>query len=172
MEDIQLITYIIFAVLYLIFKLMQKKKDPGQEQGGEVQQQRKPQKPAMTFEEMLRDFTGEPYEQETVVEERPQQKPAEHKKEVSEPKKYFSYEDEYDQQAQKTYQESIERGEKALTLDEQINLDTIKVEKIQVIEDDEHKKTAPSKEYLDAFNSLDGAKKAFVYSEIFNRKYT
>lgn len=182
MEDIQLITYIIFAVLYLIFKVMQKKKASNQDQNQEMpQQQQRPKKPAMTFEEMLRDFTGEPYETDTVEEERavrqPTQPPPPKKESQPEPPKYFSYENEYeseyDEKAQKTYQESIERGKKALTLDEQVGYEDIKVGKVQIIEDDaDSGKAIPTHEYLEAFKTLDGAKKAFVHSEIFNRKYT
>jgi len=176
MEDIQLITYIIFAVLYLIFKVMQKKKKgPDQEQGEIDPQQRRPQKPAMTFEEMLRDFTGEPLEETETIEEevRPERQPSPRKRSpMPEPPKDFSYESQYDQQAHQTYSESIEKGKKALTLDEQVDYSDIKVGKVQIIEDDIDAMNIPIHGYLEAFDTLDGAKKAFVYSEIFNRKYT
>ncbi|MDQ3536837.1 MAG: hypothetical protein M3421_14555 [Bacteroidota bacterium] len=170
MEDVQLITYIIFAVLYLIFKVMQRKKEPGPDQGEANQQPKRPNKPSMTFEEMLREFSGEP-QTDTIEEERPKRKPAALKIEPEPEKKYFSYETEYDEQAQKTYRDSIEKGKKALTLDEQVDIENIKVGNLQVLEDDNESSKSYTHEYLEAFRSLDGAKKAFVYSEIFKRKY-
>ncbi len=127
----------------------------------------------MTFEEMLRELSGEPHI-ETIKKEKPKQQPIAPKKIPEPEKKYFSYETEYDENAQKTYRESIERGRKALTLDEQINIEKVnlKTGNLQVIEDEDEKATTPANAYLDAFRSLDGAKKAFVYSEVFKRKYT
>lgn len=180
MEDIQLIIYIVFGVLYLIFKVMQKKKEPQQQDPDSIPQNReRRQKPQMTFEEMLREFSGEQSIPEPPIEEYaetpktktlPLPKKEPYLQEEA-PKKYFSYETEEDYHAREVFNESVIKGEKAKTLDEQIDLENLDVGNVKLVEDSKAEKKKVTNEYIEAFRTIEGAKRAFIYSEIFNRKY-
>lgn len=182
MEDIQLIVYIVFLVFYLIFKALQKKKEPPTRNPKQAEQipERK-RKPAMTFEEMLKEFSGESHipeekeaEQEIKQERKPERKAYEEPYQKKEQKtEYFTYEKETEDQTKKVYEESVKRGSKAKTLDERIDLENLKVGKVALaVDEDEEKAELNINEYLEMFSSTGNAKKAFVASEIFNRKYT
>jgi hypothetical protein len=181
MEDIQLIIYILFLVFYLIFKALQKKKEPPTRNPEKAEQRpEQKRKPAMTFEEMLKEFSGETYtaeEQEVVKETKQERTPAresyvEPERKAEQTTEYFTYETESDNRAKQIYQESIKHGDKAKTLDERIDLNNLEIGKVALVVDEyEELKDNLASEYLDMFSNPNSAKKAFIASEIFNRKY-
>ena len=181
MEDIQLIIYIIFLVFYLIFKALQKKKEPptrNPEQAEQIPERKR--KPAMSFEDMLKEFTGEsfiPEDQEAEKEVKPQRKPVtapyvESERKEEKETEYFTYEKETDDRTRQVYEESIKHGDKAQTLDERINLKDLDIGKVELVVEEDEEKATITNEYLEMFSSTEEAKKAFVMSEIFNRKYS
>ncbi len=188
MEDIQLIIYIVFLVFYLIFKALQKKKKPptrNPEQSEQTPERKR--KPTMTFEEMLKEFTGESSTPEEKKEEREadQERKTIDKKTIDkryeEPVRkeekqteYFTYEKESDDQARQVYEDSVKHGGKAQTIDEKIDLENLEVGNVVLVIDEEEEKEKTeltTNEYLQMFSNTNSAKKAFVASEIFNRKY-
>ncbi|CAN5427251.1 hypothetical protein BH23BAC1_BH23BAC1_35590 [soil metagenome] len=182
MEDIQLLVYIIFLVFYLIFKALQKKKEPPTRNPEKAEQRpERKRKPAMTFEEMLKEFTGETYTPEKKEAEsgpKPPRKTAtepyrEPARKAEKETEYFTYEKETDSRAKQVYEESVKHGGKAKTLDERIDLENLEVGNVElIVEEDEENAGNTANEYLQMFSSADEAKKAIVISEIFNRKYS
>ncbi|ELR70914.1 hypothetical protein C900_03349 [Fulvivirga imtechensis AK7] len=122
----------------------------------------------MTFEELLREFTGEQQPQ-------PRQQPQ--PKAPTRETVYESYEDEpswdsrvSDDEAKETYNRSVREAKKLKTLDELVDLDQpiqsghfrgYEIKEEDTIADD----------ILNTLQDADGAKRAIILSEIINRKY-
>lgn len=145
--DFSTLLYILFAIIYFVFSSGKRKKKPSDKPVPpivnpemELEQESRPKTP--TFEDLLKEFTGETIQKEPepitpqpVVVEEP--KPIE-------------------KRAITTAYDKIQHSKMTTEYE---RFDEFK------IEDEEQD------DWAAALNEKDGAKKAFIYSEIFKRKY-
>lgn len=166
--DTELIIYLIFIAFAILSRFLKKKKEdnaPPQADSMDETSQRPSQK-QMTFEELLREFTGEQQPQ-------PQPQPKAPARETI----YESYEDEpswdsrvSDDEAKETYSRSVREAKKLKTLDELVDLDQpISSGHFKGYEIEEEENIAD--DILHTLQDADGARKAIILSEIINRKY-
>lgn len=156
MDNIQLILYIVFVVGYLIFKALTGKKKEQPEAGPETgQDPPRKARPAPTFEDILKELTG--VDTEEPLPER-----------VDKPRREASKKaEEISEHVQESYERATEEAKKAEKLDERIDLEPPR-KKITV---EETSRETVENDYLAWMQDADDAKKAFVLSEIINRKY-
>lgn len=180
MEDnIQILVYIVFGIIYLLFKAFQKKNKPENrnptegdlrdESEADMNQPRHRPQPK-SFEEMLREFSGEAAEIKEEVKEEVKPKV----EEVRRKKQAYNPRPDVDDEVKRNYDKSVEEGKKIKTLNDTIDLDKINRERANAklqTEELEEANASGKNEYASMLQSLDGAKKAFVMTEIFNRKY-
>ena len=152
--DIGNLVYIVFVAIIILVNLFTKKKKPGQiGQPPSTQQEAEEEGPIRrdarkTFEELLQEFTNP--EPEATSTPAPAPKPAPKPKPVAQP----------------TYQAQ------PLVKTQPKPKKEHSVMKTEYARFDEFKKgQGKSPNYGDAFRDLDSAKRAFIYSEIFKKKY-
>ncbi|MEO9474067.1 MAG: hypothetical protein ABJG41_00980 [Cyclobacteriaceae bacterium] len=173
MDDIQFWLYLGFGLIYFIVRQMKKKNASEQEQSPQDAPTEKPYKKPVTFEELLREFTGETTEEEkeVVLEDYSELKKEEDHKEEVKPYKYT--EDDHsrrrfaDDESRKIYENSIKQAEGAELVFERDNNFKSKMTRKEQQEAD----SAFGREILESLQDADQAKKAVVLSEILNRKY-
>ena len=175
MDDYKIWIYLILGIIYVLSKALKKPKSrPGTGPARTYTETSKPSsEKQLTFEELLREITEGKSQSEG-------QKP------VSTPQ-YVDYDDNipkeeqdledinYDYKNEDKIYETYEKAKKEAferpSLEETLKLaDEVKFEKFKEFEDQD--KNTVLSEYSEAFNDPEGVKKAFVLSEIFNRKYT
>ncbi|MEQ9403744.1 MAG: hypothetical protein RIM99_09180 [Cyclobacteriaceae bacterium] len=164
MEDYKIIWYILAAVVYFLTR-SKKKKAPAPRPGTENNPPK--QAPAKSFEDLLKEITGEalPEEPELIVEE-----PI--KKEPKEPVEEMRLEGERrafaDEESRRVYEESIKRAE---GFDIEYKPDEhYREPRIFKEEKNEEAEYTFADEIRDGLNTTE-AKKAVIYSEILARKY-
>ena len=167
MDDIQLILYIIFAVIAILSQAFKaKKKDrPAPPQTNSSSESNPKRQQPKSFEDLLKEFTGE---QTRTVEPRPS---------WEEPK-YETYEDDYEEEyrdeskTKQVYEESVRKAKKLKTIDELVDLqDDRHTGNFQHFEGYEEDGPEVRNEWQELLSSPEGAKKAIILSEIINRKY-
>jgi hypothetical protein len=157
MDDIQLILYIAFVLFAIISRVLKSRKKENAKQSGQPQQQAAPER-KISFEDLLKEFTQEPKEEEYQPES------------VPEPVERFERSYQEDEAAEKVYQESIAATKKY----EQLAKETDDRHTGQFThfknyaEEDTEEEVS---EYADLFHDHDSAKKAIILSAIINRKY-
>lgn len=166
MDDFSFWWYIIAAVIYF---LTRNKKKPQASRPGTENTPPPSQRPK-SFEELLREITEGP-QAETAYEE-PKQVPVV----IEEPKteEAFKYEGERrvfaDDESRRVYEESIKMAEGAdLKFEKEEHFQTPTLFKGLAVTDNESDESAA--DLLVADFDTEEARKAFIYSEILNRKY-
>lgn len=161
--DKELIIYIIFIVIAILTRVLKNKKGNApapprkpQEEDGSPKKSQRP----LTFEELLREFTGEGSAEEPVKESRTEYAPTEQP---------YSYEE--DDEVRQAYERSISEAKKLKTLDEQVSLDEplTRLRPFDSYSTEEENNSADT--ILEALKDPDGARNAIILSEIINRKY-
>lgn len=167
MDDIQLILYIIFAVIAILSQVFKAKKKNGQapSQSNTSQQPPSRKEQPKSFEDLLKEFTGE---QTKTVESRPSW----------EETKYETYEDDYEEEYQnddeirQTYNRSVKEAKELKTIDELVDLkDDRHTGNFTHFAGYEEEGEEVRNEWQELLSSPEGAKKAIILSEIINRKY-
>ncbi len=171
MKDFDFWWYIIAAIVYFISRSRKKKRSKNTTRPG-TENRPSSNRPSKSFEELLKEITeggletedSKPIEQESIEidqkEERPEWRPIEEKN--TEQKRFFA-----DAESRKVYEDSIKMAEGAdLAFDRD---DHFKKSSILGVDTNDASKSY-AEELMDGFD-VDEAKKAVVYSEIFNRKY-
>jgi hypothetical protein len=173
MDNLQIWIYVILGIVYLIGKARKKPEQPPVQQrrqrGGEFTEQVGP-KP-LTFEDLLREIT-EAKEVETKPVLRPAQELQDYDDELveeTEPER-----PDYDfrkQETYKTFEQSKYEAFNRLSYEETMKLEDtdMKFGKFQAFEEEKGPSMA-AKVAMD-FADMDKVKRAFIMSEIFNRKY-
>ena len=162
-ENFEIFLYIIFAVIALLSRLFSKKNKAPKPKGTPTSSKQPGQAPP-TFEDLLREFTGAGPATETEME--PEPVPEES---VFVPQKSYSPLVS-DSEARETYERSIReanargREQKPKAESPRKGLDHFKNYKLE----EEDSGLAVFSKRL---RNLQGAKEAFILSEIFNRKY-
>lgn len=175
MDDIQVLLYIIIGVFYFISKFMKKKpvpEKPVQRPAQGASDTNAPQRP-LTFEELLKEFTQpQPTQQEVVIEEREEEvfiDTRDEGRKNAEP----AYKPDYtfsDAESKRNFEQSQRLAAAAKRIEEEgIEQDlTFKPYKMPSRTEQKNEVAADIMEML---RDADGAKKAVILSEIFNRKY-
>ncbi len=183
MENIQIIVYIVFGIIYLIFKGLQKKaaqKNRSPMEGDLVDeskadyQQPRPRPQPKTFEELLREFSGEAEEATEKVKPRVEEVVQQAKRSVVQPEKTREVRRYEQPREARSYEQPVVEGRRLETLDQRVSLSSIQKERERTFittENLDEKSSSDANQYTSMLRTLDGAKKAFVMTEIFNRKY-
>lgn len=174
--DIELILYIIFIVIAILTRVLKSSKDtaapPSPPQQSEDQPRQRPQR-RQTFEDLLREFTGEEEEAEEQYQERPATYTRERHQER--PASYYDEQDMEegqeadDNEIKETYQRSVNEAKKLKTLDEQVDLNKPIPKRFKDSEVEEENET--TQDILEMLRDAEGAKKAIILSDIINKKY-
>lgn len=165
--DIELILYIIFIAIAILTRVLKGKKESNtpttSHQPESMEAPKKKTEKTLTFEELLREFTGE----EAPVQQEPEPEPRYSRQEEA-----YSYEEEYaDEEIRETYSRSVNEAKKLKTLDEQVSLDKPleRMEHFKQYETEEE--NTVGSEIIEMLQDEEGARKAIILSEIINRKY-
>lgn len=166
--DVELILYIIFIVIAILSRVLKARKENNSptttsDQGESMDAPPKKTEKTLTFEELLREFTGED------TSHRQEQKP---QPQYTREEEGYSYEEEYaDDEIRETYSRSVNEAKKLKTIDELVSLDEPleRMEHFKQYETEEENTVAS--EVLEMLQEEEGARKAIILSEIINRKY-
>jgi len=174
MDDIQTLLYLIIAVIYVLARVLRKRKPrvPPQDQADTdlppVVKQKPKQKP-VSFEDILKELTGESKKEPRPKQEEP---PIEMEK-VKEPQttKHF-----LDEDIEESYQEAVKKAEKVKprkieTVPEGISKSPLKSVHFVAYEVEEVKENPLAKEIVKMLKDPEDVKKAIVLREILDRKY-
>lgn len=162
MDDI--IVYLIFIAFALLSRLLGKKKEPHKPSGsGRPKGEPDPPKKHVTFEDLLREFTGEA---------EAEKKPASIPHDQYEEEGYENYEEQYerDEEARELYNKSVSQAKDLKTIDELVDYDNVKTTLDMNHEPTEEKNTLADN-IRNHLKNPDEIKKAVIYSEILQRKY-
>ncbi|MEM7106774.1 MAG: hypothetical protein AAF519_01015 [Bacteroidota bacterium] len=161
MDDIQLLVYILIVAFGIFSRFLKaKKKKPKSQASSEAETTSK--KPAVSFEELLKEFTGEssnePEPEEVYEPKRKGPKPA-----------AVEYDDD---EIQQRYQESLKKAESYESQSQKKAKDALPTEKFTHFRgyDDVEKEEVES-EFLTFLREEDGPRKAIILGEILNRRY-
>jgi hypothetical protein len=200
MDDIQVILYIIFGIIYFIFRVLKNKQatkdqpqyDENKEDDlGEVHGEPQRRRQGTSLEDILRELSGEHYEKpeaqapeqrkKVVEESRPEAQTLSATEEyeirrAKEEAKRFRPKKEYEKYTSSNLEEEYKnrhQGRKYKTLDEQIDIEEFEIKtKAKVIKLEEVVKVKkPQSIYLSMLKSPQEAKNAIILSAIINRKY-
>jgi hypothetical protein len=175
MEDIlkDLSPFLLAILYFLLSALGGKKKKKNnrvpspQRNFNEAEEVQEPKRKPLTFEDLLREIEG--YTNPSMDEAKPPQK---------ESATSMSTEEQPSSRAFKDYEASVRSPKKYSRLGDRIQLETtISSKKMQVeVEDLENEEVMPvssfAQDIKNALQTQDGARKAIIYSEILNRKYS
>ncbi len=175
MDDFQFWLYIIFAVIYFISRGLKKKKPQSQGPAptNRPQQQTRPQKQPVSFEELLKEFTDGKVDDEpqaTVQEtaERERQKIQETESEAEKDIRLEGRNRKFaDDESKKIYEDSIKRAEQGLSYKREGVFKSKMKRKIE----EKETNSAIASDIKTMLNDAEDAKKAVILSEILNRKY-
>ena len=154
MDDIQLLLYIAFGVIYVLSRAFRKKKEIQEDTARSEQETPRPVAPS--FEDLLREFA------QGNTSTTPYNQPSEAKTvEEIELENDLPTDEEIDQ----IYQESIKQAEVGKEKPEYVS----KFQRFDEFEDEEDESMAGT--IMKDFEDFDGLKKAVIYKEILDRKY-
>lgn len=164
MEDYKFLIYIVGFILYSLFKAFNKKNKPVTRKKRPSSNQDEQSSPK-TFEEILAELSGENKEAgQSVLEEtdriETEERPLDQKISRAE------YEN-----ADSTLKELYEKGEKLKTLNELVDIEKMETKSRFSAYNQLSSDNSLAAEIREDFENPDTVKKAFIYSEIFNRKY-
>ncbi|MFY0600658.1 MAG: hypothetical protein JXR03_13380 [Cyclobacteriaceae bacterium] len=180
MDNIQFWVYLAFGAIYLITRMMKKKKGENQPEGSADQSTERSYKKPVSFEDLLKEFTQvedvEPQEdeyadqqrriEEARAEEESLQKQKE-EEEIDSINQDHTHRRFADDESREIYEKSIVQAEGAdLSFERDEHFKT----KLNRQEEVEEGSTIGS-EILASLQDADQAKKAVILSEILNRKY-
>lgn len=163
-ENFEIFLYIIFAVIALLSRVFSKKNKRPAPKVNTPSETALPDQRHPTFEELLREFTGAEPATETAIEPEPEP-------EYAAPTPQSAYTQVSDSEAQEAYERSIReanavrsRSQKSEPKQPRKKFDHFEHYKVE----EENSQLVNFRERL---NNPQGAKEAFILSEIFNRKY-
>jgi HEPN domain-containing protein len=155
--DFENFFYVILAVIYILSRVLKAKKKAPQETYDETEGE--PPKKTVTFEDLLKEFTGAEEEEipEPVVEPAPEVRPK-------------RYEPKYtDEESRSIFEKSIKAAEEVGSSDKPKESKQLIFKEFEPYQQEEPEVLA--EEIADMLRSEDGSKKAIILSEILNRKY-
>ncbi|MBL3658648.1 hypothetical protein [Fulvivirga sediminis] len=159
--DKEILIYIVFVAIAIISRVLKSAKKKQSSQAPKRTANRTSSQnveKTKTFEELLREFTGEANSSEPSSRELPEL-------EIDE----FDHEEE--ERVEETYRKSINAAKDLKTLDEQVDLEDIPTKSQYFSEYDQKEENSVASEILQSLKDPNGARKAVILSEILNRKY-
>jgi len=169
MDNLQVWIYIIVGVLYLIGRARKKPQNAPTQQGRQQQPTSNAGPKPLTFEELLREITEA---KETYTQPKPVQEYIDYDDEVEEEKEPERPDYDYrKQETYKTFEQSKYEAFNRLSYEDTLKLEDtdVKFGKFAAFEED--KRPSIAAEIAGDFSDVDKVKRAFIISEIFNRKY-
>ena len=151
----QLILYIIFGIIWVISRIIKNKNKQVDAPGNEPDLQQ-PKQPQMTFEDLLKEFTGET-------------KQVNEPEVVEEPTYTFEEEEPSDTEIDEIYQESIKQAQQLEETDSSKLRHKVEYKRFE--EFDKEEENTFLNELMEDMREEDGLKKAVIYKEILDRKY-
>ncbi|GAA5022692.1 hypothetical protein GCM10011506_00430 [Marivirga lumbricoides] len=170
MEDYKFLIYIVLAIIYYIFKGIGNKKKPVTRRKSETNSDPQSTGRPKSFEEILRELSGESPQNQRELEFEPAKPLADQVEERVLDQKVDG--DDYEN-ADDTLKELYKKGERLKTIDELVDLkevekqETSRFESFSIEEDDNEF----AKEIREGLSDPESARKAIIYAEILNRKY-
>ena len=178
MDDLELYIYIALGAIYFLSRAFRKKKPvapPRKQQDtnareGHEQDHRKEKQ--VTFEDLLREFTGQKKEPEYEYEEGPE----EHEQSYDDGKYYQEEEstEEYEAEEEvgyKSYEEVYSMNKDLKTLDEQVKLEIAEKKRFEEYKIEEGRNIHVAKRYREMLQNKDSIKDAIILKEILDHKY-
>lgn len=170
MDNLKIWIYLIIGLIYLISRFSKKTKEvaPGKNRQNPSMPSENVPKP-LTFEELLREIT-EAKEQPPVL--KPATEYVDYDDEVAEEKEPERPDYDYrKQETYKTFEQSKYEAFNRLSYEETLKVEDTDVRfgKFKVFE--EEKQPSIAAQIADDFSDQDKVRRAFIMSEIFNRKY-
>jgi len=183
MEDYKILIYIVLSILYFLFKGRGKKKKPvtrRKTQPQQAEQDSSGKNKPKSFEELLAELSGENQRKEgeasqsrgegEILSESEEIKPL--SEQVEERPIHQEVSREEYENADETLKELYKKGEKLKSIDELVDIEEVSAKSDRFREfEQENEENIFAKEIREGLTNPDGAKKAIVYAEIFNRKY-
>lgn len=170
MDDYKILLYIIAAVIYFVSKARKKKQTtPKDLSRPGTENKPSPQAPAKSFEDLLREITGEEEPEEKII-ERPAKTPVMEEQQNQEEDRRLEGERRAfaDDESRRVYEESIKRAE---GFDIEYGPDEhFKEPRLFKGGENEVEEYTFADEIRDGLSTSE-AKKAIIYSEILSRKY-
>jgi len=178
MDDLELYIYIALALIYFLSRAFRKKKpvapprkpqDANSSDGYEQDHRKEKQ---VTFEDLLREFTGQKKEPEYEYEERPEEYEESHSEE-----KYYHDEEsteEYPTEEEvgyKSYEEVYSMNKDLKTLDEQVRLEMAEKKRFDTYKIETGRNIHVAKRYRKMLHNKDSIKDAIILKEILDHKY-
>ena len=179
MDDLELYIYIALGAIYFLSRASRKKKPvtpPKNRQntdtGGGYDQTTRKEKP-VTFEDLLREFTGQ--KEETVYD---------YEEENREPDRSYDEDDYYQEEDQgrgkyeteepaeyKSFEEVYNVSNDLKTLDEQVDLEQAKKKRFEEYKIEEGVNIHTAKRFRELLQNKDSIKDAIILKEILDRRY-
>jgi hypothetical protein len=178
MDDLELYIYIALGLIYFLSRAFRKKKPvtpPPKRQetnsGGGYQQDPAKEK-QVTFEDLLREFTGQKKEPEYEYENEPD----EYEESYNEDKYYQEEESAVESTLEeetgyKSYEDVYSMNKDLKTLDEQVDLDVSEKKRFAVYKIEEGINIHTAERYRELLQNKDNIKDAIILKEILDHKY-
>lgn len=180
MDDLELYIYIALGAIYFLSRVFRKKKPVSpprkhhdSDSGDAYEQPSRKEKP-VTFEDLLKEFTGQKEKHEYEYEE-----DAEELEESYNEEKYLREEedkliDEYETDEEvkyKSYEEIYNVKRDFKTLDEQVKLESTEKKRFDEYKIEKSVNIHTAKRYRELLQNKDSIKDAIILKEILDRKY-
>lgn len=168
MDDYKILLYIVAAIIYFIAKAKKKKPTTGEGTSRPgTENNPSPQSPTKSFEDLLKEITGEGEEEKSVIEEVKEEEPKKpivvEERRLEGERRAFA-----DDESRRVYEESIKRAE---GFDIEYGPDEhFKEPRLFKGEESKEEEYTFADEIRDGLSTSE-AKKAIIYAEILNRKY-
>jgi len=172
MDNIEILIYLIFGIIYFLSRAFRKKRTKTPQPAQTTEETKREKRPA-SFEELLEEFTSKK-DQETEEEDQDDeykpvyQETSVREKDRGEKRRPSSYED---AESKQVFEDSIKEAKRYFQSDDDSEKSLLKDKSF---DDIYHKKKKDNKLAREIRNSLrdpNGARKAIIYSEILKRRY-
>jgi hypothetical protein len=174
MDDLELYIYIALGAIYFLSRVLRKKKPapPPQkhrntDSGRGYEQTPRTEKP-VTFEDLLKEFTGQKEKPEYEYEEEPEELEESYTQEVEQSAGEYATEEEV---SYKSYEEVYNVNKDYKTLDEQVKLELAEKKRFDEYKISEGVNIHTAKRFRDLLQNKDGIKDAIILKEILDHKY-
>ena len=174
MDDLELYIYIALAAIYFLSRAFRKKKPvpppPKQrdtDSGGGYKQAPRTEKP-VTFEDLLKEFTGQKEKPEYEYEEEPEEFEESYTQEAGQSAGEYATEEEV---SYKSYEEVYNTNKDFLTLDEQVKLGQADRKRFEEYKLEEGVNIHTAKRFREMLQNKDSIKDAIILKEILDHKY-
>jgi hypothetical protein len=165
MDDIKVLLYIVFGVIYVISRAMKNRKKQQKQQDTEQGESNQGPEKELSFEDLLKEFTQEKTAEPTVSYDEPKYEPEVFEKPTNEEVAWAGSDDE----ATSVYEQSIKEAENLQDEDMMDKGHNHHLQRFDVFEEEEEDTFLT--DLAAELQEEDGLKKAVIYKEILDRKH-